>query len=56
MPLITIEDEVYRVTKKQMKEIEEIKRNEDEMLIADFLEQNRHLYKLIGIISFSFRE
>lgn len=56
MQLIMIEDVVYKITKKQMIEIEQVGSKEDENLLAEFLEQNKPLYKAIGIISFSFRE
>ena len=38
-----------------MQEIEEAGKHEDENLLADFLEQNKHMYKPIGVVSFSFR-
>lgn len=54
--IIVIEDVVYKVTQKQFDEIKKInEKYNDEFNINEFLEENKHNYKLIGDIDYSFR-
>ena len=55
MRLIIIESTCYKLTEKQFKEFE-AKHNElSEMKLSDFLEANKHKYKLMGDIEYNFR-
>jgi len=56
MKLIIIEDVIYRISNRQLLEIREVGKKKDEMLLGIFLEENKHLYKPIGVVSFDFRE
>lgn len=55
MKLITIENIIYRVTEKQWLEIAQVRAVGHDGLLFEFLEQNKHRYKEVGPIEFSFR-
>ena len=58
--VIIIEGTVYKVNRKQFDEIKKISEkhkdtHNDDLNVSEFLEENKHKYKLIGDIDYDFR-
>jgi len=60
MRIIIIEGTVYRVTEGQFKDIQKISEinndhHNDELVVSEYLEENKHNYTLLGEIDYDFR-
>jgi len=56
MRYIVVEDEVYSVTEEQFLQIKKVDAINDENAMIEFFEKHKPEYKLLGYVSFSFRE
>ena len=63
MRVVVIENTVYNITEKQFKQLKKVQddtlkhgyRPDNEMIIADYLDEHKHEYRLVGEVEFDFR-